>query len=101
MIRIVEGAAMNATRCACGFTEDETGDYTMTDHLLAEFAPDDDTGADGLVHLEGEQQLTCTCGLAAATAAELDAHFVAIFTPANGIGHDGKKHHHLTGLTRD
>jgi hypothetical protein len=31
------------------------------------------------------------CG-AGGTAAELDAHFLAVFTPADFIGHDGKKH---------
>jgi hypothetical protein len=29
---------------------------------------------------------------AKATAEELDAHFVAIFTPEDAIGRDGKKH---------
>jgi hypothetical protein len=83
---------MNSRQCACGFAEDEASDYTITDHLLEAFTPEDDKRADGLVHLEGKQQLTCTCGLAAATTEELDAHFVAVFAPADAIGRDGKRH---------
>ncbi len=83
---------MISVQCACGFTEDEAEDFTIGDHPLAMFAPADDRGADGRHHLEGEPTLTCCCGLAAATTAELDAHFVAVFTPEGGIGHDGKKH---------
>ena len=83
-------------QCACGFTEDEAGDQTLGDHLLEAFAPEDDKGPDGLVHLEGERKLTCFCGLAAATPEELDAHLIAKFTPDDNIGCDGKKHYPIT-----
>lgn len=83
---------MTGARCACGFTEDEAEDFTIGDHLLDMFAPDDDKGTDGRYHLEGEPALTCPCGLAAATTAQLDAHFLAVFTPGDAIGRDGKKH---------
>lgn len=84
---------MTAGQCVCGFTDDEAGDYTIGDHLLEVFVPQDDRGTDGSLHVEGERPLTCLCGLAAATAEELDAHFLALFTPDDAIGQDGKKHH--------
>jgi hypothetical protein len=89
---------MTAGQCICGFTEDEAGHRRIIDHLLEAFALDDDKGTDGLVHLEGEPDLTCLCGLAASTADELDAHFLALFTPDDAIGRDGKKHHPVTAI---
>jgi hypothetical protein len=89
---------MNTAQCACGFTQDEVGDQTLGDHLLEAFAPEDDKGADGLVHLEGERKLTCFCGLAAATSEELDAHLLAKFTPEDAIGRDGEKHHPISAV---
>jgi hypothetical protein len=83
---------MTGALCVCGFAEDEAEDFTIGDHLFAMFASDDDKGSDGWYHLEGEPGLTCFCGLAAATAEELDAHFIAIFAPEDAIGCDGKKH---------
>jgi hypothetical protein len=83
---------MATAHCACGFTEHEAGNETIGDHLFHMFAPEDDKGTDGRVHLEGRPDLTCTCGLAAATAQELDAHLVAAFTPNDAIGHDGNRH---------
>jgi hypothetical protein len=88
----VKGNQMTGARCACGFTEGEAEDFTLGDHLLDVFTPDDDKGTDGRYHLEGEPDLTCHCGLAAATADELDTHFVAVFTPDGAIGRDGKRH---------
>jgi len=88
-----EGNEMPAGQCVCGFIEDESDNQTIADHLLEIFAPEDDKGTDGLVHLEGERNLTCLCGFAAATAEDLDAHFLAVFTPADAIGRDGKEHH--------
>jgi hypothetical protein len=38
------------------------------------------------------------CGLAAATAGELDTHFLAVFTPDDAIGHDGKRHVTVTAV---
>ena len=81
---------MADAQCTCGFTE--SGDETMIDHLLRVFAADDDTGTDGLVHLEGEQLLTCLCGFAGATPGELDRHFLAVFMTHDAIGPDGEKH---------
>ncbi|MCW2929407.1 MAG: hypothetical protein JWM19_369 [Actinomycetia bacterium] len=78
--------------------QDEAADQTLGDHLLEAFAPEDDKGADGLVHLEGERKLRCFCGLAAATPGELDAHLIAKFTPDDAIGRDGKKHHPITAV---
>jgi hypothetical protein len=69
---------MSPAQCACGFTEDETADETLDDHLLEMFAPEDGRAADGLVHLEGEAELFCMCG-AGGSANELDAHFLAVF----------------------
>jgi hypothetical protein len=82
---------MAHARCSCGFTEAEGADETISDHLLAVFAPEEDKGTDGRYHLEGEPGLTCACG-AAATATELDAHFVGVFAPADHIGRDGRQH---------
>jgi hypothetical protein len=81
---------MADAQCTCGFTE--SGDETMTDHLLEVFTADDDTGTDGLAHLEGEQFLTCLCGFAGTTPRELDRHFLTVFTPAGSIGRDGARH---------
>jgi hypothetical protein len=82
---------MTAAKCACGFTEDEAADETIGDHLFEAFAPQDGRAADGRVHLEGEAALFCMCG-AGGSADELDAHFLAVFTPADLIGADRRKH---------
>ena len=85
----MKGNAMTPARCACGFTE--ARDEAIGDHLFEVLAPEDGRAADGLVHLEGEADLFCMCG-AGGSASELDAHFLAVFTPADLIGHDGDKH---------
>ena len=82
---------MAVARCACGFTEAEHVDETISDHLFEVFAPDDGRAADGLVHMEGDVDLFCLCG-AGGSVSELDAHFLAVFTPADLIGRDGEKH---------
>jgi hypothetical protein len=41
-------------------------------------------------------RLSAGTGLAAATAEELDVHLLALFTPGDAIGRDGKKHHPVT-----
>jgi hypothetical protein len=87
---------MTTAKCVCGFNEGEAGDETIGDHLLEVFAPEDGKGTDGRVHLEGEPNLACFCGLAVATAGELDAHFITLFTPGDAIGRDGKKHRPVT-----
>jgi hypothetical protein len=83
---------MAYVRCSCGFTQGESEDEAITDHLLEMFTPGDDQGTDGRYHLEAEARLACFCGLTASTAAELDAHFLSVFTPGDAIGRDGKKH---------
>jgi hypothetical protein len=85
---------MSAQRCACGFTEVAGADETVQDHLVEVFAAEDGKGPDGLVHLEGEAALFCLCG-AGGSAADLDAHFLTVFTPADAIGRDGSKHQRL------
>ena len=88
----MKGNTVADARCSCGFTEAGSVDVTISDHLLEMFAPEDDKGTDGRYHLEGEPGLTCVCGFAAATAAELDAHFLQAFTRTDHIGHDGHEH---------
>jgi hypothetical protein len=83
--------AMTAAQCSCGFTEDEAGDEAIGDHLLEVFAPQDGRAADGLVHMEGEADLFCMCGVGG-SADELDAHFLVVFTPPDLVGNDGRKH---------
>jgi len=87
----MKGNGMNHAQCMCGFTEDEAGNETICDHLIVVFAPEDGRAADGLVHLEGEENLFCMCG-AGGNSDKLDAHFLAVFTPADLIGRDGRKH---------
>jgi hypothetical protein len=85
---------MPAVQCSCGFTEDPSADYMIGDHLYEVFAPGDGKSPDGLVHLEGENDLYCMCGAGGSTE-ELDAHFLAVFTPAGAIARDGSKHERL------
>lgn len=82
--------------CECGYQADSADD--LTDHLLEIFAPDKDTGVDGLPHAEAAQDcprddgiLTCLCGYAGMIEA-LDEHFLRMFTPADGTGSDGLAH---------
>jgi hypothetical protein len=44
-----------------------------------------------VVVLEGETALFCMCG-AGGSADELDAHFLAVFPPADLVSRDGRKH---------
>lgn len=82
---------MTVQQCACGFTEAECVDETISDHLFEMFAPDDGKAADGLVHLEGETGLYCMCG-SGGSAEELESHFLVVFTPDDHVGRDGEKH---------
>jgi hypothetical protein len=84
--------------CSCGFAEVAGVDETVGDHLFEVFAPEDGKGLDGLVHLEGEVSLFCMCE-AGGSAAMLDAHFLAVFTPDNSIGRDGKRHEPVSAAT--
>jgi hypothetical protein len=83
---------MTAQRCTCGFTEANADDETIVDHLLRVFTPDDDKGADGQVHLEGNRELACLCGFRAGTTGELDSHFLEMFFPADRVDPGGVEH---------
>lgn len=86
--------------CACGYMAASPED--LTDHLGEQFIPADDTAADGRVHAETarDQDATeparadwkCLCGFGAPDLADFDAHLVAVFTPPDGIGADGRRH---------
>jgi hypothetical protein len=64
---------------------------TIDDHFFEVFAPDDDRGPDGKVHLEGETGFFCLCGTGGSVE-KLDAHFAEVFTPADSAGPDGVIH---------
>ncbi len=91
---------MSACRCACGYEAVSPED--LTDHLGEQFIPADDTAADGQVHAEGarDQDATglagadwrCLCGFGAPDLAGFDAHLVAVFTPPDCVGADGRRH---------
>ena len=83
---------MSIHRCTCGFTEADGDDETIGDHFLRVFAPEDDKGVDGQVHLEGDPGLTCLCGLRASTAGELDSHFQEMFVPEDRVDSSGVEH---------
>ena len=83
---------MTIQRCMCGFTETNADDETIRDHFLRVFTPEDDKGADGQVHLEGDPELTCLCGFRASTAGELDSHFLEMFVPADRVDSGGVEH---------
>jgi hypothetical protein len=82
---------MAAARCTCGFAEVTGGDYPIGDHLFEAFVPDDGRAPDGLVHLQGEADFYCMCGIGG-SAEKLDAHLLEIFTPPDSIGRDGTEH---------
>jgi len=83
---------MTAQRCTCGFTEATGDDETIGDHFLQVFTPEDEKGADGQAHLEGDPVLTCLCGFKASTTAELDSHFLEVFIPAERLDSGGVEH---------
>lgn len=74
--------------CSCGFIPAD--EETLADHLGEMFLPDDDTDEAGRRHAETAPG-TCLCGHAG-SAADLDAHLVAVFTPPGRIGRDGREH---------
>jgi hypothetical protein len=65
------------------------------------FTPADSRAADGIVHQEWTVALTCSCGFAIKAPAELDRHFLAVFTPGDAIGHDGQKHEPVSAAGED
>jgi hypothetical protein len=64
----------------------------MTDHLLGAFIPEDGIAGDGVLHEEGRSPHACLCGLATASSEQLDQHYLAVFTPEDRTGLDGKVH---------
>ena len=82
---------MTGSRCSCGFTEVAGTDETIGDHLRLVFTPDDDRGPDGKVHLEGEADLFCTCGIGG-SAERLDSHFLEMFVPADRMDSGAVEH---------
>jgi hypothetical protein len=66
-------------------------DELTGDHLREVFTPEDDTGPDGKVHLEGEADLFCMCGIGG-SADKRDSHFLEVFTSADSVGRDGVEH---------
>jgi len=84
-------AVSQAARCVCGFTGDPREDYTLDDHLLEMFVPEDCVAADGTEHAEGEEGIACLCG-AGGSREVLDLHFLKVFTPADSTGRDGAVH---------
>jgi hypothetical protein len=61
------------------------------------YTPDDDIAPDGQFHAEAARDtasagLTCLCGFAAGTIADLDDHLARAFTPATKVGRDGGMH---------
>jgi hypothetical protein len=85
---------LTTQRWACGFTEVVGADETVEDYLFEVFALQEGKGPDGLIQLEGVASLFCMCR-AGGSVADMDEHFLTVFTPADGIGRDGDKHQRL------
>jgi len=81
---------ISAPRCRCGYQSDDDTDFL--DHLQEVFIPLDGITQGGQLHDEGQLRLACLCGFQAATACDLDRHFIAVFTTAGHIGLDGHEH---------
>jgi hypothetical protein len=87
--------------CTCGYQAENPDDLAI--HFGEMFIPDDDTAPDGQVHNEAAQDrrdttgqtapliLTCRCGYTS-SADNFDHHLLAVFTPPERIGLDGKRH---------
>src|SRR5438034_1049386 len=88
---------MAGARCSCGFIETNGADETIVDHLLWVFTPEDDKGTDGRVHLEGDLELACLCGLGASTpsGADLVTANDGDDSPPSGITRPSGHCHHL------
>jgi hypothetical protein len=88
---------MTQPSCTCGYQADDADDLAV--HLGEMFIPADDTAPDGQVHCEGASTsgiLTCRCGFAGAVG-DFDQHLLAMFTPDDHIGLDGKRHAAISG----
>ena len=92
---------MSERACRCGFVAESPSD--LTDHLFEAFLPADDSatddiGTDGQAHAErfdpgADGSLwECLCGFTTIEMPAFDAHLLGVFTPANGIGRDGRPH---------
>ena len=88
---------MTTQRCTCGFTEANPEGETIADHLLRVFTPEDDKAPDGRIHLEGETSLACLCGFKASEPAELDSHFLQMFSPPDQLDPSGVEHKVIAG----
>jgi hypothetical protein len=100
---------MNQDQCTCGYQAENPDDLAI--HFGEMFVPDDDTAPDGQVHNEAAQDgnrvsdpaaplsLTCRCGFTA-RADDFDQHLLAVFTPSDGIGRDGRRHAPATPATQ-
>ena len=92
---------MTQHHCTCGYEAESPEDLTV--HFGEMFIPDDDTAPDGQVHNEVARDtaiprdtqepliLTCRCGFTG-TADAFDRHLLDVFTPADAVGADGKRH---------
>jgi hypothetical protein len=95
---------MTEQACTCGYLAVDAEDLTV--HCGEMFIPADDIGPDGLVHAESARDaggpalapgvlapgvLACRCGVIASVA-EFDQHLADVFTPADRIGTDGRRH---------
>jgi hypothetical protein len=106
---------MSRYHCSCGFAIDDLGE--LGDHFHLVFAPEDDTGTDGLVHAELADdhvratsrylatallpRHVCACGFATDNTPEFDDHLLLVFITLDGIGTDGNKHVPLDPSTPD
>jgi hypothetical protein len=78
------------SNCVCDFATDSQEE--LSDHLGEMFlTASDDVAPDGALHAEVDGS-RCACGLVVASFLELDEHLLAMFTPEDGIGADGRKH---------
>lgn len=106
---------MSRYHCSCGFAINDPAEFG--DHYRLAFAPDDDTGTDGRVHVELADdharntgcypdtvplpRHVCACGFATDNTPEFDDHLLIAFIPPNGIGTDADKHVPLDPSTPD
>ncbi|HUN32509.1 MAG TPA: ATP-binding protein [Trebonia sp.] len=92
---LLEGQGVDT--CTCGFRADEPDG--LFDHLEEAFAATSDRDAHGVRHAEAAHDVVgatltyqCLCGHSSGDAVGLDAHLLAVFTPLDGVGRDGRAH---------
>lgn len=97
---------MSRYHCSCGFAIEDEDDFG--DHLRMAFAPDDDIGTDGLMHVEMSDEFVrltadvpvgcplpkhvCACGFATDDASDFDDHLLISFVTPDCVGVDGEEH---------